>query len=216
MTQRGSSTVDVDWSDHDGIAADLGWPFEEWTHQCHAVSIAIVKHYGVGRVARGSCRGVAGQHSWIVLGDDCFDPDTPIVDPTLWSYDDTVSGILVTSLSEGRHRPHGYSPDVTMIDWGCPSSGGGDHIDLTPTVPLSASARFWIDKMFRPAAGSLDRQFWSTLINHAPLSSWPVASEIVAAMDDTPDLAFLVPVDILGMFTDRNPGGLYLPGADQP
>jgi hypothetical protein len=30
-------------------------------------------------------------------------------------------------------------------------------------------------------------------------------------MDDTPDLEALVPIDLLGMLTDRNPGGLYLP-----
>jgi hypothetical protein len=41
------------------------------------------------------------------------------------------------------------------------------------------------------------------------MEGWP-SSEIIAAMDDTDELRALVPIDILGMVTDRNPGGLYL------
>ena len=42
----------------------------------------------------------------------------------------------------------------------------------------------------------------------APVEDWP-AGEIFAAMDDTEGLKALVPIDKLGMLTDRNPGGLY-------
>jgi hypothetical protein len=35
------------------------------------------------------------------------------------------------------------------------------------------------------------------------------AGEFLAAMDDTPATSALVPIDRLGMLTDRNPGGLY-------
>lgn len=44
----------------------------------------------------------------------------------------------------------------------------------------------------------------------APTPGWP-AAEIVAAMCETPNLQSLVSVDLAGMLTDRNPGGLYLP-----
>ena len=46
-------------------------------------------------------------------------------------------------------------------------------------------------------------------MNHAPLNGWPFG-EFIAAMDDTPDVTALVPIDLLGMYTDRNPSGLYL------
>jgi hypothetical protein len=44
----------------------------------------------------------------------------------------------------------------------------------------------------------------------SPVHGWP-AAEIVAAIADTPSLAAYVPIDLLGMLTDRNPGKLYLP-----
>lgn len=44
--------------------------------------------------------------------------------------------------------------------------------------------------------------------------NWP-AAEIIAAIDDTKALSALVPIDILGMLTDRNPSGLYLPGDEK-
>lgn len=201
----------IDWSDHDQIAADIDWPFEKWAHQCHAVSIAIVKHYGIGRVARGSARGVMGQHSWITLGDP-YDPDATIVDPTLWSYDDTVTGIIVTTIDAGRHHPHGWADGLNIMAWGCPEAGGEPEIKLTPTTPLSGHAVAFLD-MCRSAAGPLDRRFYMSLASHAPVGGWP-AAEIITALCETPELAFVVPVDIEGMLTDRNPGGLYLPGGE--
>lgn len=55
------------------IADTLSWPFEAWAHQCHAVSIAFVKRGIVpagSRVARGTARGIGGQHSWVVVQTD--------------------------------------------------------------------------------------------------------------------------------------------------
>lgn len=58
--------------------------------------------------------------------------------------------------------------------------------------------------------GPLDRRAWHLLASQAPVLGWP-AAEIIAAMDDTEELSAFVPIDRLGMLTDRNPGGLYLP-----
>ncbi|MFT4011247.1 MAG: hypothetical protein QM655_14525 [Nocardioidaceae bacterium] len=138
---------------------------------------------------------------------DCYDEDATIIDLTAWSYDMDVSRVWVTSMTESPHRPHGYGPP--LIEWGCPEGGGGEHIGLTPTEPLGAEARFWVDTMFRNEVGNLDRRFWSNLVNHAPMVGWP-AGEVIAAMDDTEELSALVPIDILGMTTNRNPMGLYL------
>ena len=57
--------------------------------------------------------------------------------------------------------------------------------------------------------GPLDYGGWSILANYCPVEGWP-AGEIYAAMDDTPALKSLVPIDRLGMLTNRNPGRLYL------
>jgi hypothetical protein len=48
-------------------------------------------------------------------------------------------------------------------------------------------------------------------VSHAPVLGWP-AGEIIEAVCDTPGLGeVIVPVDRIGMLTDRNPDGLYLP-----
>lgn len=205
----GDTDTTIDWTNHEQIAADIGWPFKDWSHQCHAVSIAIVKHYGIGRVARGTCRGVAGQHSWITLGDP-YDPDATIIDPTLWSYVDDVNGIVVTTMTASEHRPHGWANGRTIWQWGVPDSEGGPTIDLTPAKPLSREAEGFL-KVCRSAVGSLDRRFWWSLVNQAPLVGWP-AREIIEAVYHTDQLSVLIPIDIVGMVTDLNPSGLYLPG----
>lgn len=171
-----------------------------WEQQCHAASLHVVQSGVLGpeaRVARGTCRGVGGQHSWIVLGDP-YDESARIVDPTLWSYDETVDGIW-TGFGVERHRPHGHG---SIWDYGRPVGDGGEPIALTPSTPLSGDAEFFLDML-----GPLDRVGWIRLAD-APVGGWP-AGEIIAAMDDTPDLEALVPIDRLGMLTDRNPGGLY-------
>lgn len=184
-------------------------PIEGYAHQCHAASIALVKSglLGESRVARGTCRGVSGQHSWAVVGMDCYDEDATIVDLTAWSYDMDVPRVWVTTMAESPHRPHGWGK--SLISWGCPTGGGGEHIDLTPTKPFGHQAKFWVEEMFPNAVGNLDRRFWSNLVNHAPMVGWP-AGEVIAAMADTPEVAALVPIDLLGMLTDRNPSGMYL------
>lgn len=172
-------------------------PLEQWSHKCHQASLAIVRA-GVGtRVARGACAKVTGQHSWVVVGDDCYDNAATIIDPTLWSYDESVNGIWVGTYESGRHTPHGTG---SIWSYGKPMPGKGPIVILTPKTPLSRTA-----SAFLGLIGPLDRAGWMALAN-SPIGGWP-AAEILAAIDDT--MPAVVPIDILGMVTDRNPGGLY-------
>jgi hypothetical protein len=179
----------------------LGGDLDRWAGQCHAASHALVQAglWPSARVARGSCVGVGGQHSWVVVGDDCYSPVVQIVDPTLWSYDRTVCGIW-TGRGRGRHTPHGAG---SIWAWGKPGSGGGEPIALTPSRPLSASAQRFLGML-----GPLDRKGWAQLA-HAPVEDWPSA-EILRAMSETEGVGPLIPIDVLGMATDVNPSGLYL------
>lgn len=187
------------------VADAIGFTRDEISHQCHAVSLAILRAGLVqGRVARGRCHGVRGQHSWIVEGPDCYDPEARIIDATLWSYDPTVEGVWTGTLGDGLHHPHGWLQGLSVWHWGRPDKPTGRVLHLAPTVALSDAAR-----AFLKALGPLDRRGWSTLANDAPVAGWP-AGEILGAMADTPELAALVPIDRLGMLTDRNPGGVYL------
>ena len=175
-------------------------PLDQWKHNCHGASLALVKSAIGGRVARGWCLGVMSQHSWVVLG-DCYDYKAVIIDPTLWSYDPKVKGVWVGTLAHGKHKPHGVG---SIWAYGKPAPPVDAPIKLRPKKPLSGNAQF-----FLALVGPLDYRGWGTLAN-GPMEDWP-AGEILAAMDDTPALSALVPVDKLGMLTDRNPGGLYLP-----
>lgn len=178
------------------------FPLGRWAQQCHMASLELV-HLGIidrARVARGWCRGVGGQHSWVVVGDP-YDPQV-IIDPTLWSYDRTVKGVWVGTMKDGKHRPQGYG---NIWEYGRPADPIGPVVELKPSTPLSREA-----KRFLTLIGPLDRRGWMVLAN-SPVGGWP-AAEIIAAMDDTPELEVLVPIDILGMLTDRDPGGLYLGG----
>lgn len=199
----------LDVSDYESA---IGFEKPEWAQQCHAVSIALVKSGLLkdltgtnGRVTRGSTRGVAGQHSWVVLGDKCHDPRVPVLDLTLWSYDPGAPTVYADAADKRPHRPHGHG---SIFQWGMPQHGGGETIELTPTTPLGPSARQFLSML-----GPLDLKGWSTLA-HAPVLGWP-AKEIVSAMSDTKILSAFVPIDIVGMLTDRNPCGLYLHPDDQ-
>lgn len=190
-------------------------PLDTFSHQCHAASIALVKSglIAESRVARGSCRGVGGQHSWVVVGMDCYDPKATIVDLTAWSYDvqfggKTVPRVWVTTMEVSAHRPQGWGPP--LMEWGCPEGGGAEHIDLVWKKPPDVSTSLLLG-MFEDMVGPLDRRFWANLANHCTMVGWP-AREFVEAMLDTEEVAALVPIDIAGMLTDRNPSGLYLAG----
>lgn len=181
----------------------LGGSLEKWARKCHQASLCLIRSGVFGgqpaRVARGFARGVSSQHSWVVLGGDCYAPTAQIVDPTLWSYVKTQHGIWIGRLEHGVHEPHGAG---SIWTWGKPRAGNEEPIKLTPKRPLSKEAQ-----RFLKLVGPLDRVGWQTLAQ-APVEGWP-AGEILAAMDDTKALRVLVPIDRLGMLTDRNPGNLY-------
>lgn len=182
----------------------IGVPFARWAHHCHAISLAIVKAriFPVARVARGVTVGVGSQHSWIVLGTDCYDPDADVYDPTLWSYVPEIDGIWTGTARERPHLPHGSG---LVYNAPMPRPGRGLTIELTPPEGgWSSEARAFLSVL-----GPLDIRGWLQVAN-LPVQGWP-AAEILGALDDDRRTTALVPIDVLGMLTDRNPQGLYLP-----
>lgn len=191
------------------VAKEIKLPLPKWHHNCHVVSHKIVNSSilpdlgaPVRRVARGWCRGVVGQHSWIVLGHDVYDRKAPIIDPTLWTYDPELDDIVYTT-SRSRHRAHGSG---SIFRAPMPISSGGEVVPLDPTAAADLSPRA---HAFLSQLGPLDHHGWHALC-HGGMEGWP-ASEIVLAMYRTEALRGLVPIDIVGMLTDENPGGCYLP-----
>jgi hypothetical protein len=184
------------------LAAAIGFSEENWRGHCHEVSIAIVKAkvFPVARVARGWGAGITSQHSWVVLGDDCYDDEAELCDPTM--FDDVWYG----TYEEGLHTPHGHG---SIWDSGRPATAR--ELNEKPYRPvgydeLSGFAKRFLEDMI---GGELSPQGWSQLI-HSPVGGWP-AAEIIAMVCADPKLSALVPIDIEGMLTDRNPNGLYLP-----
>lgn len=179
----------------------IGFPLDRVAHNCHAVSLAIVKS-GIlpgARVARGACLGVMGQHSWVVHDGGPYDWDAHIIDATLWSYDPNVRRVWQGSYRDDRHKPHGWGH---FAQANRPARGDDIPIELTPSKPLSIEARLFLHML-----GPLDLRGWHG-VAHLPVQGWP-AAEIITAMCETPALAALVPIDIEGMLTDRNPTGVY-------
>lgn len=198
------------------IGSVIGVPPTEWHGQCHAVSLAIVRAGIIphARVARGTCRGVRGQHSWIVgptangrLG-DCYADNAVIIDPTLFAYRDDVEGVYALHADvDGWHVPHGKGPHI--MNHGRPPKprpDGPGPIDLSgeAMAEMDADARSWINTMFGP----LDRDGWTHLA-HTTVIGWP-AEQIVRAMALDRRLWTLIPIDRVGMLTALNPGDLYL------
>lgn len=173
-----------------------------WKFQCHAASLEMIRTGLLpegSRVARGACPGVPGQHSWVVLGHDCYDRDAWVLDATLWSYTKAQPYIYRGKAKTRPHRPHGSG---SIWQFGRPADPVGPVIPLGKT--LSQDAEYFL-KLAAP--NGLDYRGWQFLAN-APIGGWP-AAEIISAMADNPKLAVTVPVDILGMVTDRNPSNLY-------
>lgn len=191
---------DVIYLAREAVEQAIERPFSEWAKDCHGVSLKILKAGLVpgGRIARGTCLGVRGQHSWIVNGRDCYNRTTQIIDPTLWSYRDDVDGIWYGTLGHGWHRPHGTG---TIWDYGKPIHQGGETIEVD-TSKLSRRARDLLELIL-----PLDRRGWDMLL-HAPVQEWP-AGEIHALAQEYESLAVIAPVDLVGMTTDLNPDGMY-------
>jgi hypothetical protein len=174
-------------------------PLDGWARHCHGASMALVEaELWTCRVARGVCEGVGAQHSWVVIGKDCYDRDAGIIDPTLWSYRDDVDGIWTGSMNDGLHIPHGAG---SIWEWGRPVAGDEKAIELVPDMPFSEAALDFLDML-----GPLDRMGWGRLAN-APVEGWP-AAEIMPVINAC--VGPLVPIDIIGMLTNENPGNLYL------
>lgn len=180
--------------------------FGDFAHDCHSVSLALVRSGLLGeggpkgpRVARGSCMGVGGQHSWVVLGHP-YDDEAIIVDITLWSYNDRQPRIWLGSMQSGLHRPKGCGQ---IFDSERPYSRGGETV-LLDTREMSPHAR-----EFLRLIGPLDAFGWAALWSRSGMKGWPAKEILEAFVDQYPTMAALVPVDILGMITDRNPQDLY-------
>jgi hypothetical protein len=175
---------------------------KKWHHNCHAASLAIVRSGLLpkgARVARGLHPGaMPHQHSWVAVGDP-YTPDVMVVDATLWSYNGTEPSLLTGGSKELLYRPHGGQGNIW--DYGRPAPATGKIIRLR--ADLSGEARRFLD-LLEPG---LDIQGWRVLA-HAPVAGWP-AAEIIGAMYDDERLSPLVPIDVVGMITDRNPNGLY-------
>lgn len=186
------------------VAMEVLGDLSRWATRCHEASAALVtsQQLGDARIARGLCHGVATQHSWVVLSKDAYDSGATIVDPTLWHYDSTLSGIWLGSYRDLRHWPHGGWQSIR--DWhGSIPTGAGPPIALQPAVPLSKEARAWLR-----AFGPLDKRGWVNLASDVPVHGWP-ADEVFSAIANTPGPAGAVPIDRIGMLTERESDGIY-------
>lgn len=189
------------------MADAIDLPLDRWRGNCHSVSLRIVKQglFGPSRVARGVCKGVSSQHSWVVCSRDdlaCYDRKVRIVDPTLHCHRDDTDGLWEGSLEDGLHAPHGYA---NIWEMGCPVPGGQPAIRLE----LPPQAQMFIELMERVTGRPMDHGGRNRLFNGA-LAGVPVMPEIVKAAYGHDELRGWIPIDIVGMLTDVNPGGLYL------
>lgn len=178
----------------------VGRPLESFAGDCHRASLALVRSgvFGRTRVARGGTSGVPFQHSWVVLGWDCYDPAAEILDPTLWAYLGEPPQIWEGCADERPHVPHGAG---SIWDYGRPRHAVDKPIELGCDNLSSAAADFLA------LLGPLDYRGWSVLA-HAPVGDWP-AGEIITAMCQHPKLRMIPPINIVGMVTDLNPLSLY-------
>lgn len=181
-----------------------GEPLAKFHHQCHAAALLMVQSGFGERVLRGWHPKVGGQHSWVLISGKIYSTRAKIADPTLWSYIGEPPEVWAGLAHD--HRPHGAG---SIWEEGHPVVLTTEYIQLTPKTPLSDLAQTFL-AMIEP----LDRRGWAVLANGA-MEGWP-AGEILAAMDDTPALTAFVPIDRLGMLTDRNPGGLYQRSSTPP
>jgi hypothetical protein len=180
---------------------------DKWAKQCHAASLALVRTGLLGpeaRVARGRHVAIMSQHSWVVIGDP-YCRSSKIIDPTLASWVGKKPEITIH-----QHGNPGYFPKgggqinmteliLALRNW----SAAGTAIHLA--VGTSAKAREFIKHITPPRGMTL--HCWGVLAS-SPVGGWP-AKEIISAMLDHDRLKALVPIDVEGMLTDRNPGELY-------
>jgi hypothetical protein len=176
-------------------------PLKQWSRNCHAASVALVKSGAIpgARVARGSCRVVPGQHSWVTIGDP-YASNVVILDPTLWSYTLISPEVYVGNRNKWNYRPHGSG---SIFTWGRPPEAKGRVVKLKPPAGgWSADAKTFLEML-----GPLDEEGWKVLA-HAPVQGWP-AAEILSQLYGHPVLGVFIPVDIVGMVIGEDCNGLY-------
>lgn len=177
-------------------------PPEFWKTQCHAASLKVVRSGLLpngARVARGFAPGVRGQHSWVVIGNP-YAPHSTIVDPTIWGYLGAAQAhVVVSTLAASGYHPKGGGM-LTALHAAPVRTGA--RVDLPGN--LSPRATKFLRKV---APEGLDWGGWAWLAN-SPLGGWP-SKEIITAMAHIPDLRPLIPIDVIGMLTNLNPGNLY-------
>ena len=192
-------------------------PLEKWYHRCHAASLEIVKHPSapdIARVARGWLPGCKHQHSWVCLGDP-YSLATTIIDPTIWSYMDNEGNQReIPNYDSSAHTPmivQEMAKNLQHIPYcrgsiraGAMPAGNPDNPPIALPGLSSEAQRFL--NLINPEG--LDVDAWYSLL-HAPVEDWP-SGEIIAAAFRQPQLTALIPIDIVGMRTDLNPGGFYL------
>ena len=186
------------------IIKALGGDLRPWAKRCHEASLQIIRSGclpKVARVARGMHKAVQGQHSWIALGDP-YSPRTKIVDATIWAY--TAPSTPRVVIAPAYDLADDYQPKGagSIWDYGRPADRTGVEIKLK--CRLSESAKKFL-KLAAP--NGLDYLGWSTLAN-SPVGGWP-SKEIITAMAKDKRLRAFVPIDVIGMLTDLNPGKLY-------
>jgi hypothetical protein len=177
-------------------------PIEAFYHNCHGASLALVRSGLLpegSRVARGFVRGVRSQHSWALVAPDMvYDPQTYVVDLTLWSYVNDAPKLYIAKASKWPHVPHGQG----MLRQGSYSVLNGPVIKTD--VELSPGAQSFLD-LWAPRGMTMDN--WRLLLN-SPMQGWP-SREVVLAAYKTKALSVLIPIDIVGLLTDENPNSLY-------
>jgi hypothetical protein len=192
-------------------------PLDNYAKKCHEASIKLVRSGKLpsnARVARGFCRNIRSQHSWVVLG-DCYEKGNTIIDAVRWSYegrDPAVDIYVMGKWGDGDYSPHGIGPSI--FEWGRPEPPEAKNhvIELKPS-PLRKK---WSDEAqwFLKLIGPLSAPGWHTLLSRAPVIGWP-AGEIIEAAHFHPQLSAYIPIDKLGMLTDLNPSELYRRGPDK-
>lgn len=185
--------------------AEMLGGLEPWARRCHEASLALVRAGKKAkllpnntRVARGWHPRVMSQHSWAVVGNP-YDFEAFIIDPTLWSYENQPPGFETGRALDKPHRPHGAGN--MFIEGGRPPEPVGEIIDLN--VRWSDEAKFFFETIGHP----LDRAGWSALA-HSPMLGWP-SGEIITAMYKDPRVSACIPIDVVGMVTNVNPGNRY-------
>jgi hypothetical protein len=178
-------------------------PLDALAQQCHGASLALVRSGLLpkgSRVARGSARGVGAQHSWVLVDpqNGVYDQANWVIDITLWSYIPDVPRLYVAKARRWPHVPHG-SGSIWRGAYRPP-----DPVEDVIYLDVPPSARKFLEVA---CPDGLDRRGWQSLFN-SPMQGWPSA-EVIEAARQHPELRNLVPIDIAGMLTDENPGGLY-------